>query len=104
MEVVAKSYTLLTEEGTWLGQVVLTSDGMFASVTDFGNFSYSWRAFGDSFEDFILKLNPDYFADKMTAGIAYSIYPTKAITASIRKYADKILPALQAVLRKERQS
>ena len=31
--VTAESYTLRTESGQWLGQVVLTSDGMYASVT-----------------------------------------------------------------------
>lgn len=32
-QVTAQSYTLYTDSGAWLGQVVLTSDGMFASVT-----------------------------------------------------------------------
>jgi hypothetical protein len=45
--VTAESYTLRTESGQWLGQVVLTSDGMYASVTDWGNLSFAWRSIGD---------------------------------------------------------
>ena len=44
-EVKSRSYTLQGENGEWLGQVVLTEDGMFGSVTDYGNLSYSWRSF-----------------------------------------------------------
>jgi len=36
-EIKSKCYTLYSESGNWLGQVVLTSDGLFASVTDWGN-------------------------------------------------------------------
>lgn len=56
--VTAKSYTLYSEDGQWLGQVVLTSDGLFASVTDYGNLSYAWRSYGDKdFREFICSLN-----------------------------------------------
>ena len=67
-------YSLTTPNGGWLGQVVLTSDGMFASVTDWGNFSYAWRGFGKDFREFILSLNNDYFGSKMAEGNAYILY------------------------------
>jgi len=71
-DVIAKSYTLKTENGHWLGQVVLTSDGFFASVTDWGNFSYTWRHTGhEDFRQFLIGLNVPYFGDKMYQGIAY---------------------------------
>ncbi len=44
-EIKSKSFTLRSEDGEWLGQIVLTSDGMFASVTEWGNLSYAWRHF-----------------------------------------------------------
>lgn len=99
-EVTAKSYTLRDENGNWLGQVVLTSDGMFASVTDYGNLSYAWRAFGDDFEKFIIGLNIGYFASKIASGIAYINYSRKTDKAC-EKFAEMILPALQKELKKQ---
>lgn len=99
-QVTAKSYTLCNDDGSWLGQVVLTSDGMYSSVTDYGNMSFCWRHFGDDFRSFLLGLNVDYFASKMYQGMAYMIYGKKYEQACNR-YADKILPALQRVLKDE---
>jgi len=78
-QVTAKSYTLYSDEGDWLGQVVLTSDGMFASVTDWGNLSYAWRAYGDKdFREFLINLNVSYFGDKMYQGNTYILH-TKSV-------------------------
>ena len=98
-EVLAKSYTLRDENGQWLGQVVLTNDGMFSAVTDWGNFGYSWRAIGDmTFEEFLIQLNPEYFGDKLFTGMAYLCATTKVRAACIR-FAKKILPPLQELLK-----
>lgn len=100
-QVTAKSYTLKNEDGSWLGQIVLTSDGMFASVTDYGNLSYAWRRTGmDDFRNFLIGLNVGYFGTKMYTGMAYMIYGKKYEKACDR-FAEKILPALQKVLREE---
>jgi hypothetical protein len=99
-KVTAKSYTLYTENGQWLGQVVLTSDGMFASVTDYGNLSYSWRSFGNDFREFILSLNVGYFGSKLYTGMVYILY-SKKCEKSCGRFAEKILPALQKALREE---
>lgn len=99
-KVTSTSYTLHDENGNWLGQVVLTSDGMFASVTDYGNLSYAWRAFGDDFKKFILSLNVGYFGTKMYTGMAYILYSKKCESACNR-FAEKILPALQKLLKEE---
>jgi len=94
------NYELYDENGQWLGQVVITSDGFFGSVTDYGNFSFAWRAYGEDFKKFLLGLTPDYFGSKMFQGMAY-IVSTKAVEKSCRFYATKILPALQVSLQKE---
>lgn len=100
-EVKSKSYTLRGEKGEWLGQVVLTSDGMFASVTDWGNLSYSWRSFGkEDFRQFIVSLYPCYFGSKLYEGMAYILYGKKCEAACIR-FAEKILPPLQKLLKEE---
>jgi len=99
-EIKSKSYTLRGENGEWLGQIVLTSDGMFASVTDYGNLSYAWRSYGKDFREFILSLNIHYFGSKMFTGMAYILYGKKSEKACER-FAEKILPPLQKMLREE---
>jgi hypothetical protein len=99
-EIKSKSYTLRGENGEWLGQIVLTSDGMFASVTDYGNLSYTWRSFGKDFREFILSLNVPYFGSKLYTGMAYILYGKKCEKACER-FAEKILPPLQKILRDE---
>lgn len=102
-EVTVKVYTLRTENGNWLGQVVLTSNGSFMSITDYGNFAYNWSGFGDDIRKFILSLNVDYFAQKMFNGISY-IASTNKVYKSAVLFAEKILPALQEAIRKEVES
>lgn len=99
--ITAKSYTLRTESGQWLGQIVLTSDGMIAGVTDYGNLSYAWRSYGENFEDFILSINTGYFASKLESGMAY-IAHNKTIQKGCERFAEMILPALQAEIKKQR--
>lgn len=99
-EIKARSYTLTDKNGNWLGQIVLTSDGMFASVTDWGNLSYAWRHFNKDFREYLINLNVEYFADKLYTGMSYISYGKKYENACMR-YANKILPALQIVLKNE---
>lgn len=97
----ARSYTLKTESGGWLGQIVLTSDGMFSGVTDYGNLSYAWRSFGDKdFREFVIGLQPDYFAGKLYSGINHIAFGKK-VEQSCKLFADKILPELKKVLELE---
>jgi hypothetical protein len=100
-QVTAKSYTLWYESGQWLGQIVLTSDGAFMSVTDYGNFSFAWRHYGDDdFRKFLISLNVDYFATKMYCGMNYVAFGKK-IEQAAKRFAEKILPPLQELLKKE---
>lgn len=100
-EITAKSYTLYYENGQWLGQIVLTSDGMFAGVTDYGNLSFAWRYTGmDEFRRFICGLNTSYFGTKMATGLGY-IAHSKKIDRACDRFAEKILPPLQKLLKEE---
>jgi hypothetical protein len=99
--ITAKSYTLRGEQGEWLGQIVLTSDGMFASVTDYGNLSHTWRSFGKGdFRAFIISLNVEYFGSKLYNGMAYILYGKKCQEAC-KRFAEMILPPLQKMLKEE---
>jgi hypothetical protein len=99
-KVTAESYTLRDENGSWLGQIVLTNDGMFASVTDYGNLSFAWRSYGDDFKEFLRNLNVDYFGNKMYQGNTYILH-AKRTEQACHRFAEKILPALQKALREE---
>lgn len=101
--VTAKVYDLGRHEGNWLGEAVLTSDGMFSAVTDYGNFTYAWRAFGDDIEEFILKISPDYFASKLFSSFCYTMLPSKKAEKSIERSAAVILPALQNAIKESRK-
>ena len=101
-EITSRSITLRTESGQWLGQIVLTSDGMFASVTDYGNLSYAWRSFSGTFEEFMMEINVSYFGQKLYTGMAYIVYNKKVEQACYR-FAEIILPALQDFLNKEKE-
>lgn len=100
-EIKSKSFTLRAENGEWLGQIVITSDGMFASVTDWGNLSYAWRSFGErDFRTFLCSLSVNYFGQKMYRGNTYILY-SKKCEASCKRFAENILPALREYLEQD---
>lgn len=99
-KVESESYTLRDEYGHWLGQVVLTSDGMFAAVTEYGNLSYAWRSFGDNFNAFICSINVSYFAGKMQNGLSCIAF-TRKTQAACELFAEKILPPLHKLLKEQ---
>lgn len=105
-KVLAKSYSLRKESGTFLGQVVLTTDGMFASVTDYGNLSYAWRSYGKGdFREFIIGLDIDYFSSKMFSGINhFTSGDWQETKYQCVLFAEKILPPLQKLLKAELES
>ena len=97
----SKSYTVKGKDGEWLGQIVLTTDGMFASVTDYGNLSFAWRSFGPGdFRQFIISLDVSYFAQKMFNGMSYILHDQKTRKAC-QKMAEMVLPPFQELLRAE---
>jgi len=99
-EVKAQSYSLRTETGGWLGQVVLTNDGFFGSVTDYGNFSFKWSSTGIPFKEFLLSLDNHYFYKKMAQGLSYVAHDQRTDKACIR-FAEEILPPLKKALLEE---
>lgn len=97
----AKAYTLRDSDGRWMAQAVITDDGFFGCVSEWGNFSFAWRSFGDDFRRFLLGVDPGYFSRKMVAGLAYSINRTQKLEMAAERFAFRILPALQAAIRAE---
>ena len=100
LKIKSKSYTLRGQNGEWLGQIVLTTDGMFASVTDYGNLSFAWRSTGEDFRQFLATINVGYFGTKLFSGMSYILHDRKT-EQKCNKFAEMILPPLQEVLKKE---
>jgi len=77
---------------------------MFASVTDWGNLSFVWPHHGhEDFREFMVKINTQYFSDKLYQGMTY-ILSTPKCQASCKRFSENILPALQKVLKEELQN
>lgn len=65
-------------------QAVLTSDGMFSVVSDYGNYAYSWINWGrGDFRRFFAKLNGGYLLGKIAGG--RDVYDQEATVKSVRK-------------------
>lgn len=100
-EIKLKTFTLRTESGQWLGQVIISSDGMFSGVTDYGNLSYAWRSFGDEdFREFLCRLDAPYFGGKLQNGLSFVTY-NKSTQRACDLFAEKILPVFQKVLKQD---
>ena len=94
-------YTLRDDKGGWLGTVILTQDGFFMSLTDYGNFAYRWGSIGmDDFRYFILSIDEDYFERKMVEGCPL-IMKGQAVKKQAHLFAQRILPPLKEMLRTE---
>lgn len=91
-----RNITLKDTNGCWLAQVLLSDDGFIGVVSDYGNFAFAWRNFGtEKFEDFLLKISTDYLAGKIRLSV-----DTKCPMNWCVRIANKVLPALQAELKK----
>lgn len=56
-----------THEG-WAIIVIDTDIGFFATVSDYGNYAYVWRAPGCEFRKFLIGVEPDYLLGKLLHG------------------------------------
>lgn len=92
-------YSLQTDANAWLGDVILTDDKKFYSITDWGNFNFGWTVSGD-IRKFILTLDEDYFARKMFQGVSYQC-SSKTMQACCKRFASRILPKLKEAIKKE---
>ncbi len=64
-------YYLPSENGEGWAEVVITLGGFFSAVSDYGNYAFAWRGFGDrDFRAFLLgaQRDHDYFTKKLQHG------------------------------------
>lgn len=101
----SESFIIKTHLGYYLGQVVLTADGVIMCHTKYGNFCYAWRQAPtegamDRFKSFLLTLNMEYFAYVVYDSLGFVSSGTYAMKAG-KRFAKKILPALQGHIEDE---
>lgn len=72
-----RRYNLRTEKGAWLGMVVISDDGYFSTVSDYGNYAYWWGHAEMEFRAFLCQLEPDYLCSKLAPGRVYYGEPTE---------------------------
>ena len=66
-------YYLPSENGQGWAEIVLCSSGFFGAVSDWGNHSFAWRAFGDGdFREFVAGLDAGYLEGKLGACSGHS--------------------------------
>jgi len=74
-----RRYEVTTEKGGWLASIVIGSDGWLGVVSDYGNYAYFWRSFGDvDFRAFLAGLNTGYLLCKLSTKSEYDAAATEA--------------------------
>jgi hypothetical protein len=66
-----RRYSLRTERGAWLAEVVISDDGYFSTVSDYGSYAYFWSHAGCEFRGFLARLDADYLVGKIKPGYVY---------------------------------
>lgn len=98
----------LYKDNNWLAQIVITEDGFLGAVTDYGNFAYAWRSFGEktieNFKSFILGLNSEYVSGKIVSQLSYWGNINQKFEKSIHRSIDVILPVLKDYIRDNQDS
>lgn len=99
-EVQVFMYDLKDSKGSWLARVILTSDGVYMSYSEYGNFFHYFTAPGkDGIRPFMLRITPDYFGQKLCE-VEWNTAPTK-VAAAAKRHAKYVLPVLQEAIRKQ---
>jgi hypothetical protein len=66
-----RRYSLRTERGRWLAEVVISDDGYFSTVSDYGNYVYFWGSAGVCFRSFLAQLDASYLLGKLSPKMEY---------------------------------
>jgi hypothetical protein len=79
-----RRYRLRTDKNRWLADIVISDDGYFSTVSDYGNYAFWWGAAGDCFRSFLADLNSGYLCSKL--GGARQYYDGDATEKAIRRH------------------
>ena len=93
-------YDLKDDNGSWLARCFLTSDGVYMSYSEWGNFFHYFAAPGkDGIRKFMLGISDGYFANKLCE-VEWNTAPTKVVAAA-KRHAKYVLPVLQQAIREQ---
>ena len=93
-------YDLKNDNGSWLARCFLTSDGIYMSYSEWGNFFHYFNAPGkDGIRKFMLGISEGYFANKLCE-VEWNTAPTK-VAAAAKRHAKHVLPVLQQTIREQ---
>lgn len=90
----------------YLGIVFIHDNGYIMTQTGWGDFNYNFGSYGDKgILHFLTNINTDYFAKKviptwLSNSPVLNDKLARAIERNANQYADKILPSLQAAIKK----
>jgi len=79
-----RRYSLRTERDKWLAEVVISDDGYFSTVSDYGNYAFYWSHAGDCSRTFLAKIGEDYMLSKLCG--RRSEYDGDRTLASVKEY------------------
>lgn len=82
-------------------EIVLVSTGMFAAVSDWGNYAFVWRGFGECFRAFVIKIadSPSYVMSKLSR----EEYDGEATETAIKKEIIRLRRAKEIIAEQARE-
>lgn len=73
-----RRYVVRGEGGQWLATVFIGADGVFSTVSDWGNYGYWWTSFGDDIRRFLCGCDDGYLLGKFSPQHEYDDVATEA--------------------------
>lgn len=91
-------YDVRSERGEWLATVFIGADGVFSTVSDYGNYGHYWGSPSCDIRAFLCRVDEHYFVGKLSPRLETDSDATEAEIkrAIIRLRRDGILDADQA--------
>jgi len=82
-----RRYTVRNPAGEWIGIFVISDDGYFSTVSDFGSYAHYWSNAGPCFRTALARLTPDYLLGKLSRRDWYDGEATaRAVRRHIKEY------------------
>lgn len=64
-------YDVRGDRGQWLGRFIITDDGYFSTVSDYGNYAFWWSHAGSCFRRFLTNIDAGYLLGKISRSSEY---------------------------------
>jgi|ERR1700749_646573 len=95
----AKSVFIRHKESSY-GTFLWNNLGDLTLTSDWGSFGYSWRAFGDDFENFLIGTQPDYIISKLEQD--FRVYTKRNVPKHVYQHLSTLFTEFQKALKESR--